>query len=358
MSESIAQERAAPFEFTGNGWEYFKIWIVNVVLTILTLGIYSAWAKVRNKRYFYGNTRLEGSTFDYLASPISILKGRLIAVAVVAVFIVAVSIQPLAEPVFWLLFLIALPWLVVRAMTFNARNSAYRNIRFNFDSNYGEAAKVFIGWLLLTLVTLGLAAPHMIYKQKQFMISNSEFGQTPFSFSARSGQFYSIYLKAIGILVLMVIAFSVISGVIGAGMAQAMSPTGAEPVPGEPTPAMMMAIFLPMLFLLPVYMWLGAYIQASVANVVFNHSQPGEHRLVSTLRTGPLFWIYLSNMLAIVVSLGLLIPWAKVRLARYRLENLSMAVDGNLDDFLAAEQSRTSATGEELADVFDVDLGL
>ncbi|MEX1058239.1 MAG: DUF898 family protein, partial [Natronospirillum sp.] len=45
-----------PVAFNGRGGEYFGIWIVNIALTVLTLGIYSAWAKVRNKRYFYGNT--------------------------------------------------------------------------------------------------------------------------------------------------------------------------------------------------------------------------------------------------------------------------------------------------------------
>lgn len=56
---------ATPFEFTGNGAEYFRIWIVNLVLTILTLGIYSAWAKVRHNRYFYGNTRMGVAAFEY-----------------------------------------------------------------------------------------------------------------------------------------------------------------------------------------------------------------------------------------------------------------------------------------------------
>ena len=35
--------------FTGSGSEYFKIWIVNVLLTIITLGMYYPWAKVRNR---------------------------------------------------------------------------------------------------------------------------------------------------------------------------------------------------------------------------------------------------------------------------------------------------------------------
>jgi hypothetical protein len=46
-------------QFTGSAREYFRIWIVNLFFTLVTLGVYSAWAKVRKKRYLYGNTRLE-----------------------------------------------------------------------------------------------------------------------------------------------------------------------------------------------------------------------------------------------------------------------------------------------------------
>ena len=47
--------------FTGSGAEYFGIWIVNLLLTIITLGIYSAWAKVRRLQYFYRHTEVAGS---------------------------------------------------------------------------------------------------------------------------------------------------------------------------------------------------------------------------------------------------------------------------------------------------------
>ena len=69
-----------PFKFTGNAVEFFGIWVVNIALTIVSLGIYSAWAKVRTKQYFYGNTLLDHSAFQYLATPVQILKGRIITV--------------------------------------------------------------------------------------------------------------------------------------------------------------------------------------------------------------------------------------------------------------------------------------
>src|ERR1700742_5249025 len=66
--------------FTGTGASYFGIWIVNLLLTIVTLGIYSAWAKVRRLQYFYRNTQLADSSFDFQGSPIKILIGRVTAV--------------------------------------------------------------------------------------------------------------------------------------------------------------------------------------------------------------------------------------------------------------------------------------
>src|SRR5882762_2688388 len=67
------------FYFSGRGGEYFRIWIVNLLLSIVTLGIYSAWAKVRRTRYFYDNTNVAGTSFEYHGNPIAILKGRIIA---------------------------------------------------------------------------------------------------------------------------------------------------------------------------------------------------------------------------------------------------------------------------------------
>ena len=134
-----------PVEFTGRGGEYFRIWIVNLVLTILTLGIYSAWAKVRTKRYFYRNTIIGGSPFEYHARPIQILKGRAMVVGAYLAYGLVNYLNPILGFIVILVFLGFLPWLVVRASVFNARNSSWRDIRFNFNPDAkAEAAKVFL----------------------------------------------------------------------------------------------------------------------------------------------------------------------------------------------------------------------
>ena len=83
------------FEFHGNGGEYFRIWIVNLLLTLVTLGIYGAWAKVRRLRYFYGSTELAGSAFEYHGEPRKILKGRLIAAGLLAIYSLANQFNPI-----------------------------------------------------------------------------------------------------------------------------------------------------------------------------------------------------------------------------------------------------------------------
>ena len=84
----------------------------------------------------------------------------------------------------------------------------------------------------------------------------------------------------------------------------------------------------------------------------------GPHRLESSLETGPLAWIYLSNLVLIVLTIGLYTPWATVRPMRYQLANLRVVARGDLDQFAAAASDGTDAIGEEIGDFFDVDFGL
>ena len=122
--ESLAVSRVPglhPFEFRGSAGEFFRIWIVNVALTLITLGVYSAWAKVRTRRYFYGNTFVAGNAFDYHASPWRILIGRMIALALFVGYNTSVGISPFLSIPLLVIFAAAIPWLIISSLRFNAR---------------------------------------------------------------------------------------------------------------------------------------------------------------------------------------------------------------------------------------------
>ena len=349
------------FSFTGTAVEYFGIWIVNILLTILTLGIYSAWAKVRTNRYFYGHTNVAGSNFDYLASPITILKGYLIAVAIFIAYVAISYLAPVFELIFFTLLLLALPLIVVRAMAFRLRNTAYRNIRFQFDRQYGQAVRTYIGIGLLIVVTLGLIFPYYIYRLNKFLISNASYGKSRFSLQCGTGGFYKIYLIAIGVLLGVSIIVAVVMGPALVDMKLVMEQarqSGAEPDPAAMDAAMTgFTTLIPVLMLL-LYFGIFVYVRTAVANLVWNNiTLEDGHSFKSSLTLGRMIWIIFSNFLAIAFSFGLMIPWSRVRMVRYRMDNLVLIPNGDLDEFIAVKTEEASALGEEMGDVFDMDIG-
>jgi uncharacterized membrane protein YjgN (DUF898 family) len=113
------------FEFTGSGTEYFKIWIVNTLLTIVTFGIYYPWAKVRNNRYLYANSMVENKNFEYHATGKQLLFGYLLAISIFFIYNLLSSVFPTAALLFLFLFFIFLPWLILKGMRFNLNMTSF-----------------------------------------------------------------------------------------------------------------------------------------------------------------------------------------------------------------------------------------
>lgn len=321
-----------PFEFTGTAGELFRIWSVNLALSIVTLGIYSAWAKVRTQRYLYGSTRLAGSSFDYLADPIAILKGRLIAFALFGGYSLFAQFEPVLSMLLAFAVAIFTPWMIVRSLAFRARHSSYRNIRFGFDGTYNEAAVVYLLNPIALIFTLGLAYPWVRHRQSQFVVGRARFGTLPFQFGASTRGFFRIYFD----------------GALWASSAFLL--VGLGFLVREAMP-----IALPAAAIVLVHAYYD--VTASVANLTYNETTLARHSFESRLRASSMTAIQLTNTLAIVLSLGLLVPWAKVRMARYRASCLTFYAVGGLDDFVAHQEQDVSALGEEMGEMFDIDIG-
>lgn len=336
---------AARFEFSGNAVEYFQIWIVNVFLTIITLGIYSAWAKVRRNRYLYSSTRLAGASFEYLAQPLQILKGRLIALGLVAFYVVSGHVSPALQLAEMVVFLGFLPWLVNRARAFALRNTAYRNITFDFRGQYGEAASVYLLWPVLLALSLGLLYPLYAWRRSRYAIDNSCYGSQAFAFRAGRGAFFLAYLKFLALLVLVLVA----AIVAVAGAATSLGDAGGAGVAG-----VILAVGLAVLALLAAL----TYLHVAVANLTWSSIEIAGMGTRCSLATPAMYWIALSSMVAIVLSFGLLIPWAEIRMARYRIGQMALEHAEKLAALVGAESRHVGAAGEELSDLLGVDVAV
>lgn len=350
MQSNFKSGRLAQMRFTGDAKTYFGIWIVNVLLSIVTLGIYSAWAKVRNKRYFMQNTVLEGRRFDYHATGMQIFLGRLIVIG--GLIVLAIPFVNIAG-VIALFFLF--PWLINRALAFNARMSSFSGLRFGFAGDYWGAMKAYMLYPVLTLFTLYTTLPFAIRAQHRYTISNHRYGTAPFAFESPIGPFY----KAFGFAVLwgvvaLVLAFTALGG--GQILAEFMiaSRSGAEPDPAVVV-RFLVLYFVVILALLPAGFIYFAYLrQALYAGTMLD----GKHGFISTLKPMQLLWVALSNAAVVVPTLGLMIPWARVRMARLLADNTQLVLAGSLDDFVAGQSQKVSAIGDAYADIEGIDIGL
>ena len=99
------------------------------------------------------------------------------------------------------------------------------------------------------------------------------------------------------------------------------------------------------------------YLKSRLTNTTLNNTELGPILIESSLRARDLGWLYLSNTVAIMLSLGFLIPWAQIRMARYKATQTQLLAK-DMNAINSIEQDDPSAFGEELGEFFDFDFGL
>ena len=354
--EVPARPRAWPdqsFEFHGSGREYFRIWIVNLALSIVTLGIYSAWASVRTRRYFYANIWLAGSPFEYSAQPLPILRGRLIAALMFGCYILAGRSSPKLQLVAAAVIAILLPWLIVRGLAFRARYSSWRGLPFRFEPDFRGAYKWYLAMYLLIFPTLGLIYPWIKARQQQWTVTHHRYGNATFDFEADVTDYYIVFFATIGIAFLAICSV----GIALLGIESSMGHPGTAGLKNHPLEllATIYALYL------PAYLAIYAYSRSRMLNLLYNGVRlAGGHRLRSTLGFWAMFWIYVSNLVAIICTVGIATAWAKVRMVRYRASHIVLQPAGDLDAFVAETTAQTDvgALGAEMDGFFSIDIGL
>jgi uncharacterized membrane protein YjgN (DUF898 family) len=346
-SPPALQSVVEPLRFTASGSEYFRIWITNTFLSLVTLGIYSAWAKVRRTRYFYANTRLAGAGFDYHGKPGAILKGRIVALALLVAYQVASESTRLLAAALFVLALGGMPWLIWKSLQFRLFNSSYRAIRFGFAGSLAGAYIAYLLWPALASITGFLLAPFAHQRIKRFQHTESRYGAAHFGFSAGAGRFYLLYLKAL----LALLAGIAVLGLLGSGTLALLAKRGMQAMTTGSVLAFVAALYAWFFLMVPLF-------SAMLQNLVWNHTTLGPHRFESRVSAARVLFIALTNLAAIVCTLGLYTPFAKIRMMKYRIESMSLLAAGSLDDFVADAQAQPGALGEGMADLLDIDLAL
>ena len=377
LSDASAQDsiQRLSIEFTGSGSEYFRIWIVNMVLLVFTLGLYWPWAKVRRLRYFWGNTLVDGDPLGFHGEAGQMFKGWVLVGVLFIVYNVAESISPVAGAVAFVALGLLWPALWRSSMVFRLGNTSWRGLRFRFvgpmkgaylallplflaallpvflvawlPDEPDEQFKAWIGWAFggVAILLVGVL-PWVLWRMKAYQHRNYALGPLQTDFRAGLGAFYGLVLKPLLVLVL------VVAGVVGLMF-------GLRSVGALPMVFSGFLSFLPLALLLLMMLAVGPWWKARLQNLVWTKTGNVQIRFISRLSFRQLFGLTVKNWLLVVVTLGLYWPFAAVAMARLRLEAIHVRSVVDLANLLALDQQRPEeAAGEAAGDFFGLDVGI
>lgn len=303
------------FEFRAEGGEYFGIWIVNTLLTVLTLGIYYFWAKTKERQFFHSNTYLADSPFAYHGTAKELFLGfiKAFAVFLIPYLILTAAIASQNQTLivitvilFYLFLLVIIPIAVHGSLRYQTSRTSWRGIYYGYNGNLNEFIKLFLKNILLTLITFGIYGSWSNVNIRKYIYEHLNFGNITAKFKGKGGDLFVINL--VGIL-LTIITCGIYS-----------------------------------------FWWMKNVINFYISNTELQ--QDGRTiNLNSTISAGGIFGLGIINFLLIVFTLGFAIPWVVIRTIRFYIQNVTL--DNNFEPNAIVQgtiDSSATATGDDMLD--------
>lgn len=320
--EAIAEEPMARGDFHGKGGDLFLLWLANGVLTLLTLGIYFAWGKVRLFKFFYSNIEFAGSRFRFTGTGKEIFLGALKALCALIPLYGALGLSQWASkafgvPIFgfvsmaafFAIFIFLSQYAVFASMRYRASRTRFREIAFRLDGDAWLFARGAFPRLLLVLVTLGIAAPLYTHWKIGRIYNNLTFGSLAFEWDAKAGEYWRMVMKGVFLSIL----------------------TGG----------------------IYYFFWVPKWWA-----FVRGHLSVGGCRFRGDIKPEAFFLLTITNMLLVMCTLGIGAAWAMTRTMKFFLTRLSLEHPSRLEDSIQIARQKVAAGGEAIADAMDMDIGI
>ncbi|MDF1483895.1 YjgN family protein [Ramlibacter sp. H39-3-26] len=384
-----------PLRFTGSGGGYFRVWIVNVLLGIVTLGFYTPWARRRTAQYFYSHTEVAGSPLEFTGQQRRMVFGFLLLVALYAIFKIAANTgQDLAVSLFMVGGAALAPYFWASAMRFRLSATRWRGLRLQLRTRWGEvyraswpvfaAALLWVVWvvafgmltpespqgrplvrqtpgavwaLLALVVALSvLCLIRLEYNYKSLFFLRASIGSEHGRWKPAYGDFVRVWLATLAVFVLGVLAVGAIVAALAGGSGLLMHRTRP--------PGLVFFVFI-VLAILGFFLALvlasapaRAYRDARMFQLVWNNVGVSHIvRFKTRLRTGAYVALRLKNIVLTLLTLGFYRPFARVSEYRMKVESVTLYAKGDLGR-IAGRLARQQAggLGDALADAVGLDI--
>lgn len=357
---------ALRFQHSGKFGELLPIALLNFVLTVVTLGIYRFWARTRVRKYLWSKTTLMGDALEYTGRGSELFIGFLLSILtfIVPLIIVNFGIQiifgemsPLllvyiAFVYFFLIWLFG--YAIYSAQRYRLSRTSWRGIRAGLGGTRSEYAWKFLGYGLLTALTLGLTTPVRDVALYRHLMNDAWFGDKRFSYSGTSGRVYGPFLLS---LVLFVVA-AIVYAMLAAGLMTPFTEVMKEVQEGgEFDPQKFMIAYLFLLLYVIGLMFVLVLIFSIYQAYLVNHFVRELKLDGATFSLSPqanpqsFAWLVFGNILIVTLTLGIGLPFAQMRMFAYIANRLQ--VEGIDVHSIGQNELPPPKYGEGLAELFD-----
>lgn len=343
--------------FEGKGLDYFVLLLQNMLLSILTLGIYVFWGKVNIRKFLWKSTAIFGEPLEYTGTGKELFLGFLIVMPVLIVMTIATSFviqyYPIAGELVWMvLFIYLWQYASYRTLRYRLTRTRWRGIRCNLAGNASSYAWKGTLYFLLMIVSMGLLAPFSLSRMISLKLNNVYFGTRKLDFSGTPGSMYrAIMAPFLGALLFGLVLFgTVIAAIVFSELVQEH---GYEYYYAYHE----MTEWLPTLLVFGLLglVLFSSFFQAAMIRWIFRNMLSGEVHTRSTLSGATLLFTHFTNFLLVVFTLGIGSAWAHMRLYRATLNTIDYKGDPQLAELLQ-DTIAAPRYGEGLLEALDVDL--
>jgi uncharacterized membrane protein YjgN (DUF898 family) len=393
---------AHPLEFSGSGGEFFRVWIVNVLLSIVTLGFYTPFARRRTAQYFYGHTLVAGSPLEFTAQKRKMVLGFLLLVLFYLLFQLAADTgQGTATTLFLVAGAALAPYLWGSAMRFRLSATRWRGVRLQFAAPwrevYAASWPVFAVALLWSVVAFALrmlapdlpappvspggprASPlpavtplmgllvatalvltllciiRLEFNYKSLLVLRARIGSHTGRWKPVYRDFVKIWLATVAVFVLCVaLTMALLAVFLGGSFAL---------IPGMRKMGLFAIVFFILLAIGSIFIFFlasapaRAYREARMFRLVWSNVGLSQiARFKCRLKTRRYVLLRVKNIFLSLFTLGLYRPFAMVSEYRMKTESVTLHIKGGVDQLAGQLVAQQGSLGDAVADAVGLDL--
>lgn len=349
--------------WSGNPWDLAGLGLVNFLLSLVTLGIYSFWGKTEVRKRLWSGVRLQGEPLAYTGTGMELFLGFLFALGVVVlpIFLLSLTVAIVFGPespannavglIVYIAIFLLMGIAIYRARRYRLNRTAWRGIRGGMSGVPSNFAGLWIGTAIAIPFTFGWIVPYRANLLQHRLTTETTFGDKSFGYAGSSSPLYGPYAAMwVGGLVIYLLVFGLITfATLGPAQDAIAAGRKFEPAPG------LVATFVA----IGAAGWIGwsvirAWYESTRFNLFARYTSFDQARFNLRTTTGGLIGLFLSNLAIYLLSLGILAPVVQARSLKYFIDRLT--IDGTID-FAAIAQGRYAPGrgGEGLAQAFDID---